>query len=77
MKLSTVAIGFLIALTGVAPSLADVRTACKQDLETFCKNVKPGGDRIVKCMGENRAKLSAACKLAIADRTLEKRDDKR
>ena len=77
MKISVCAFVFLIAFAGAAPALADVRTACKQDLETFCKAVKPGDGRLVKCMAEHREKLSGACKLAIADRTLEKGGDKR
>ena len=77
MKFSTCAIGFAVALACAASARADVRTACKQDLETFCKAVKPGDGRVVKCMSEHRAELSAACKVAIADRALEKRDGKR
>jgi hypothetical protein len=40
----------------------DVRKACKQDVENFCKDVRPGGGRILKCMKENEAKLSTECK---------------
>jgi hypothetical protein len=37
------------------------RGACKADFEKFCKDVKPGQGRIVKCMKEHEAELSLAC----------------
>ncbi len=40
--------------------------ACKADYEKFCKDVKPGQGRIVKCMKEHEAQLSVACKNQIA-----------
>jgi hypothetical protein len=36
--------------------------ACKADREKFCKDVKPGEGRIVKCMKEHEADLSPECK---------------
>lgn len=36
--------------------------ACKADQEKFCKDVKPGEGRIIKCMKEHEASLSAECK---------------
>jgi hypothetical protein len=40
--------------------------ACKADYEKFCKDVKPGQGRIVKCMKQHEAELSVACKDQIA-----------
>ena len=37
-------------------------TACKADIEKFCKDVKPGGGAIMKCLKEHDAELSAECK---------------
>lgn len=38
------------------------REACKEDKEKFCKDVKPGGGAIIKCMKSHEAELSAGCK---------------
>jgi hypothetical protein len=42
------------------------------DVKAMCGSVQPGGGRIKDCMREHRAELSNACKLAIADRMLER-----
>jgi len=36
-------------------------TACRQDMEKYCRNVEPGEGRQMKCMYELREKLTAAC----------------
>jgi len=48
-----------------------VRAACQNDIRALCGAVQPGGGHIRECMREHRAELSAACKIAIADRMLE------
>lgn len=35
---------------------------CKDDIKTVCKDVSPGGGRIIKCLKENSARLSPTCK---------------
>ena len=35
---------------------------CKDDYQKFCKDVKPGGGAIMKCMKEHEADLSQGCK---------------
>jgi hypothetical protein len=37
------------------------REACKADVEKFCKDVKPGGGKIMKCLKDNESKLSSEC----------------
>lgn len=49
-----------------------MRGACKPDIQSLCGAVQPGGGRIRDCMREHRAQLSAACKIALADRMLER-----
>jgi hypothetical protein len=49
-----------------------VRAACQNDIRAMCGSVQPGGGRIRDCMRQHRAELSAACKVAIADRMLER-----
>ena len=46
--------------------------ACMSDIKTLCGSIQPGGGRIRDCMREHRAELSTACKVAIADRMLER-----
>lgn len=36
--------------------------ACAKDRETLCGNIEPGEGRVMKCMKENKDKLSAECK---------------
>lgn len=40
--------------------------ACKSDVEKWCKDVQPGGGRIVKCLKEHQTELSAECKSQVA-----------
>jgi hypothetical protein len=35
--------------------------ACKPDTDKFCKDIKPGHGRIIKCLKQNEAQLSAPC----------------
>jgi hypothetical protein len=35
--------------------------ACGQDVQTLCSEVNPGGGRILKCLKENKASVSAGC----------------
>jgi hypothetical protein len=46
--------------------------ACMSDIKTLCGSIQSGGGRIRDCMREHRAELSTACKVAIADRMLER-----
>jgi Cysteine rich repeat len=71
---STLAFAFATLLSGFA--LAEpgpLREACRNDVKALCGSVQPGGGRIRDCMSEHRAQLSSACKLAIADRMLERK----
>jgi hypothetical protein len=36
--------------------------ACDADVQKLCKDVKPGGGRVAKCLKANEAQLSPACK---------------
>jgi len=40
--------------------------ACHDDAMNFCKDVKPGGGRILRCLREHRNELSAECKERLA-----------
>ncbi|MBU2573668.1 MAG: cysteine rich repeat-containing protein [Elusimicrobia bacterium] len=47
---------------------------CKADKEKFCKDVQPGEGRIIKCLKEHEAELSAGCK-AKGDELKKKADE--
>ncbi len=36
--------------------------ACQEEIKTFCKDVAPGGGRIIECLKENTPHLSESCK---------------
>ena len=42
--------------------LMEAQQACTGDMEKFCKDVKPGGGRILKCLREHTQDLSSACR---------------
>jgi hypothetical protein len=39
--------------------------ACKGDAKQYCADVKPGEGRVLHCLKQNEAKLSAGCKSAL------------
>jgi hypothetical protein len=66
-----------IASVALIPSLAlaepgPLQGACRDDMKTLCGSIQPGGGRLRDCMREHRSQLSNNCKLAIADRMLER-----
>ena len=36
--------------------------ACRSDWQKLCKNVKPGGGRIIRCMQQHESQVSSRCK---------------
>jgi hypothetical protein len=63
----------LVAVPGVALAQGGpMQGACKTDIQALCGSIQPGGGRIRDCMRQHRTELSAACKVAIADRMLER-----
>lgn len=63
----------IIAVPAIAHAQGGpMQGACKTDIQSLCGAVQPGGGRIRDCMREHRAQISAACKVALADRMLER-----
>jgi hypothetical protein len=50
--------------------LMEAQQACAGDMEKFCKDVQPGGGRILKCLKEHMKELSSACR-QITEKTKE------
>lgn len=40
---------------------------CRDDLQTFCADVKPGQGRLLDCLNKNEAKVSNRCNTALKD----------
>lgn len=40
----------------------ELSQGCKADVAKLCKDVKPGGGRILECLKEHKSELSAQCK---------------
>jgi hypothetical protein len=56
-----------IALAGdQPPGGTSPRVACKPDVDRLCPGIQPGGGRIMACLKQNEAQLSAACNDALA-----------
>jgi hypothetical protein len=71
----------IVAAIAAVPSFAQAepgprRGACMQDVKTLCAGVQPGGGRIRECIREHRAQLSQDCKMAIAERMMERRQNR-
>ena len=41
--------------------------ACKGDAQTFCKGVQPGQGRVLRCLAENKGKVSSGCRAELAE----------
>lgn len=39
---------------------------CRPEIERFCKDVKPGKGAVARCLAENEAELSPACRESVA-----------
>ena len=62
-----------VGMIMTVPALAEpgpMQGACRADIKALCAAVQPGAGRLRDCMREHRTELSAACKIAIADRML-------
>ncbi len=46
----------------VKEKIRDVAEACKEDVAKVCKDTKPGGGRILRCLKQHEGDLSPACK---------------
>jgi len=60
---------FLIAMPVAAEQslVQTVAKGCKAELETYCKDVKPGEGRVLACLFAYSDKLSGKCEYALYD----------
>ena len=58
---------FCVVLYYGSPAYADESLLCADEIEKFCKDVKPGGGRIIECLKAHEAELCAACRGKIGE----------
>ena len=73
LRTLVIAVGVTLPTFAVAQQ-GGLRGACLSDIKTLCGSVQPGGGRIRECMRKHREQLSSGCKVAIADRMLQRRE---
>ena len=42
--------------------IKEAKEACEGDAKKLCKDIKPGGDRIMQCLKQHEGELSSTCK---------------
>ena len=45
----------------------ELADACKADVENLCKGVQHGQGRVMRCLAENKDKLSSACRAEVSE----------
>jgi hypothetical protein len=50
-----------------AADTPSVKNACADDVAKYCKDIKPGGGRLARCLKQNENQLSPACKSSIEE----------
>ena len=64
---SEVSPGCREAMAEAKQEVKEFAEACKGDAQTFCKSVQPGQGRVLRCLVENKEKLSSGCRAEIAE----------
>jgi len=66
--LAAVTLSFGVAIAADTPA---AKGPCADDIAKYCKDVKPGGGGIARCLRENEKQLSPACKSSMEGRARE------
>ena len=55
-------------------AISELHQACAEDIKTLCADVKPGGKRIMKCLKQNKDKVSEGCKATFKEKRKEMKE---
>jgi hypothetical protein len=64
--LMTVSLFCLVLYSG-SPAYAQESLICADDIEKYCKEIKPGGGRILNCLKAHENELSVSCRGKIGE----------
>ena len=56
-----------VQLERAVAALSYLANECRDDLVTYCSDIKPGEGRLLQCIDKNEAKVSGRCKQALKD----------
>jgi hypothetical protein len=56
-----------VQLERAVNALAYAANECREDLKSFCSDIKPGKGRLLECLDRNSEKVSSRCKQALKD----------
>jgi len=59
--------GMVVSVSAQESIVETVANGCKTEIETLCKDVTPGGKRILACLYAYQDKLSGKCEFALYD----------
>lgn len=62
MRLCILVFVLLCVKEGVGTCAAEEELPCADEIAKYCKDVKPGGGRILNCLNEHEKDLSVSCK---------------
>ena len=57
----------LVALHSGTHAYAEESLICADDIEKYCKEIKPGGGRLLKCLKAHEKELSVSCRAKIGE----------
>lgn len=56
----------------IQTKMSSMRESCKADVERLCKDIKPGGGRVMLCLRDHLGELSPACKSEVDQKLFKK-----
>lgn len=56
-----------IVLYSHSPAYAEESLLCADDIEKYCKEIKPGGGRLLNCLKSHETEMSASCRAKMGE----------